>query len=46
MVELLYGDYEGGQRVVSRFTLLPQDDDSGWLATVSRHWSIDRSAPR
>lgn len=45
MVELLYGDYEGGQRVVSRFALIPQDD-GGWLATVSRHWNIDRSAPR
>jgi hypothetical protein len=45
MVEVLYGDYEGGQRVVSRFTLLPQDDGS-WLATVSRHWNVDRSAPR
>jgi hypothetical protein len=45
MVELLYGDYEGGQRVVSRFALIPQDDGA-WLATVSRHWNIDRSAPR
>ncbi|HEX5468670.1 MAG TPA: hypothetical protein VFW80_06460 [Gaiellaceae bacterium] len=45
MVELLYGDYEGGQRVVSRFALIPKDD-GGLLATVSRHWNIDRSAPR
>jgi hypothetical protein len=45
MVELLYGDYQGGQRVVSRFALLPQDDGN-WLATLSRHWNIDRSSPR
>jgi hypothetical protein len=27
-VELLYGDHEGGQRVVSRFTMLPIKDPS------------------
>src|SRR5256714_4209886 len=45
MVEILYGDYEGGQRVVSRLGLTPRDD-GGWLAGVSRHWNIDRAAPR
>ena len=45
MVEVLYGDYAGGQRVVSRFGLIPRDD-GGWLAVVSRHWNIDRAAPR
>jgi hypothetical protein len=45
MVEILYGDYEGGQRVVSRFALIPHDD-GGWLATAARHWNIDRAAPR
>ena len=45
MVEILYGDYQGGQRVVSRFGLSPRDD-GGWLAAVSRHWNIDRAAPR
>jgi hypothetical protein len=45
MVEILYGDYAGGQRVVSRFGLIPRDD-GGWLAVVSRHWNIDRAAPR
>jgi hypothetical protein len=42
-VELLYGDHEGGQRVVSRFTMLPIKDPS---ATASRHWNIDRPDPR
>jgi len=56
-VELLYGDHEGGQRVISRFTALPvnrpapdpgADPDTSlrWLATASRHWSIDRPGPR
>jgi hypothetical protein len=45
MVEILYGDYQGGQRVVSRFGLTPRDDGS-WLAAVARHWNIDRAAPR
>jgi hypothetical protein len=44
-VELLYGDYEGGQRVISRFAVIPVGDDR-WLATVSRHWNIDRPDPR
>ena len=45
MVEILYGDYHGGQRVVSRFGLAPRDD-GGYLASVARHWNIDRAAPR
>lgn len=44
-VELLYGDHEGGQRVVSRFALAPRGDD-GWLASVARHWNVDRPDPR
>jgi hypothetical protein len=39
------GDYEGGQRVISRFAVIPVGDDR-WLATVSRHWNIDRPDPR
>ncbi|MDQ1712999.1 MAG: hypothetical protein QOE45_2449 [Frankiaceae bacterium] len=44
-VDLLYGDHEGGQRTVSRFVLLPHTD-GGWLASVARHWNIDRPDPR
>ena len=46
MVEILYGDYQGGQRVVSRFGLAPREDGVVWLAAVARHWNIDRAAPR
>jgi hypothetical protein len=52
-VELLYGDHEGGQRAVTRFIMLPvshrdhpTETGQGWLASASRHWSIDRPGPR
>lgn len=45
MIELLYGDHEGGQRVITLFSLMPRADD-GYLAIVSRHWNIDRNDPR
>jgi hypothetical protein len=44
-IDVLYGDQDGGQRMVSRFGLLPRDD-GGWNATVSRHWSVDGVDPR
>jgi hypothetical protein len=44
-VDLLYGDHQGRQRVITRFSLLPRHDD-GWIATVSRHWNVDRPDPR
>ena len=45
-VELLYTDHEGGQRPISRFGMVPREDGNGWLAVVSRHWSLDRPGPR
>jgi hypothetical protein len=44
-IDVLYGDHEGGQRVITRFALMPRDD-GGWIATASRHWNIDRADPR
>ena len=44
-IEILYGDHEGGQRTISRFALTPRDD-GGWVASVGRHWNIDRPDPR
>jgi hypothetical protein len=44
-VEVLYGDVEGGQRMVTRFAATPRSD-SGWIATVSRHWYVDMPDPR
>jgi hypothetical protein len=44
-IDVLYGDGEGGQRVISRFAVLPVGDDD-WLVSVSRHWNLDRDDPR
>jgi hypothetical protein len=44
-VEVLYGDHEGGQRVVSAFSFLPRED-GGWLGTSAQHWNVDRADPR
>jgi hypothetical protein len=44
-IEILYGDEEGGQRVITRFNLAPRQD-GGYLATVARHWHLDRPGPR
>jgi hypothetical protein len=44
-VEILYGDVEGGQRMVTRFAMSPRTD-TGWIATVSRHWYVDMPDPR
>jgi hypothetical protein len=44
-IDLLYGDQEGGQRTVSRFTLMPMETGQP-IASVSRHWYLDRSDPR
>jgi hypothetical protein len=44
-VEVLYGDHEGSQRVISRFLLMPRSDGQ-WIAAAGRHWNIDRPEPR
>ena len=47
-VDILYGDFEGGQRMISRFMLSPHQTEDGvrWHAAVGRHWSVDRPEPR
>ena len=51
-MDVLYGDHEGGQRAISRFLLRqPEemrqpDKDPPWLASVIRHWNLDRPDPR
>jgi hypothetical protein len=44
-VDLLYGDQQGRQRTISRFTVVPTSDD-GWYSQVGRHWNLDRPDPR
>ena len=41
---LLYGDFEGGQRVISQFNIRGAGDS--WLAEVVRHFNVDRPEPR
>ena len=53
-IDVLYGDYEGGQRAISRFLLRRHGgqarpeagEQPRWLASVIRHWNIDRPDPR
>jgi hypothetical protein len=47
-VDILYGDFEGGQRVITRFLLSPRPLEDGvrWFASVGRHWNVDRPQPR
>jgi len=44
-IDLLYGDQQGGQRTISRYTIMPSSDD-GWYGQVGRHWNVDRPDPR
>jgi hypothetical protein len=44
MVSLLYGDFEGGQRVITQFSLRHANDR--WLAMATRHFNVDRPDPR
>jgi hypothetical protein len=46
MVDLLYGDHEGGQRTISRFGISPWEDVEGDRAEVIRFWNVDREDPR
>jgi hypothetical protein len=44
-IDLLYGDYEGGQRVISRFLMRPGREDARLLSVI-HHWNVDRPDPR
>jgi hypothetical protein len=44
-VDVLYGDTEGAQHLVTRFVLVPGKEDA-WIASVSRHWNLDQPDPR
>ncbi|WP_329569690.1 hypothetical protein [Kitasatospora sp. NBC_01266] len=47
-IDLLYGDSEGGQRTISRFSLIAAvaADEDRWICQVVRHWNVDRPDPR
>lgn len=46
MIDLMYGDHEGGQRTIARFSLVVNDDGNGRSANVLRYWNLDHEDPR
>jgi hypothetical protein len=44
IISVLYGDWEGGQRVITMFVLRRANDR--WLTTTGRHFNVDRPDPR
>ena len=44
-IDVLYGDHELGQRSITRLLITPRDDGR-WIASVARHWNVDRPDPR
>jgi hypothetical protein len=44
-IDLLYSDHLGNQRTISRFVLMPASEGR-WLASATRHFSLDRPDPR
>ncbi|QDZ13806.1 hypothetical protein [Humibacter ginsenosidimutans] len=50
LVDVLYGDAEGSQRVITRFSVskgpAEHPGDEELFINVSRHWNIDLPAPR
>jgi hypothetical protein len=47
-LDLMYSDYEGGQRTIARFmfTRWADEDVQGMRASVLRYWNVDRDDPR
>ena len=49
-LDVLYGDVEGGQRVITRLGLspspVPDSPDNEWAISAGRHWNLDRPDPR
>jgi hypothetical protein len=46
LIDLLYGDHEGGQRTIVRFSMTVADDRQGRLGNVLRYWNVDGADPR
>jgi hypothetical protein len=46
VIDLLYGDHEGGQRAIARFNATVNEEGTGRTANVLRYWNLDRHDPR
>ena len=44
-IHVMYGDHEGGQRTVARFTII-EGEDGVLQSNVTRYWNLDRDDPR
>jgi hypothetical protein len=45
-LDLLYGDYEGGQRTIVRFNVVTVPDLDHRSVRVLRYWNVDGGNPR
>jgi hypothetical protein len=45
-IDILYGDYEGGQRTIARFGITSSSDGDASRTEVLRYWNVDGSDPR
>jgi hypothetical protein len=47
-IDLLYGDNEGGQRMITRFGMIPLQvaEQTRWYPSTAIHWNLDRPDPR
>jgi len=45
VIDVMYGDLEGGQRAVTRFGWIPAGEHD-WIVQAGRVWNIDRADPR
>jgi hypothetical protein len=47
-VDLLYGDMEGAQRVITRYGVsrVEHDGAEAWIVGAVRHWNVDADDPR
>jgi hypothetical protein len=46
LIDVLYGDQDGGQRAIVRFSVSEWPNVPGERADVVRHWNVDRDDPR
>jgi hypothetical protein len=46
MIDILYGDHEGGQRAIARFSVSDWPHVEGKRADVVRYWNVDGDDPR
>jgi hypothetical protein len=46
LIDIMYGDHEGGQRTITRFGVTRDDEARGCRAEAVRYWNVDGNDPR